>query len=135
MSNVDFKDNIICKYTFSIIIWSIFFCIIESSNYFIKLSSIFKNNLTNRQLLNVYILFFSFWKNMIFQCHLKHAYNTWLAIIYGLWDIVMMWSIELNQIIKRHGCMHKWVGPIWVSCKPIFLNVVTIAMPMLFNRS
>jgi hypothetical protein len=66
MSNVDFKDNIICKYTFSIIIWSIIIIIIESSNYFIKLSSIFENNLTNKQVLNFYILFFSFWKKYNF---------------------------------------------------------------------
>jgi hypothetical protein len=29
MSNVDFKDNVICKYTISIIIWSISFVLLN----------------------------------------------------------------------------------------------------------
>jgi len=56
MSNVDFKNNFICKYAFLIIIWSLFFYIMSSLKKII-FCFIFLNSLTNMQILSVHGFF------------------------------------------------------------------------------
>jgi hypothetical protein len=71
MSNVNIKVNNICKYTSWTIIQSLFFCTIESSNWFIKFKICFilKKNLSVGF---KYLGFFFLLKDK-YPYHLKHV--------------------------------------------------------------
>ncbi len=91
MSNVNSKDNVICNYTFPTIIIIIIIIIIF----------IFKKNWQIRRFL-MFRFFFSLLKKK-YSCHLKHVCRNICELIsYGLCYMVMMWCINLNQVITTH---------------------------------
>jgi hypothetical protein len=100
MSNMNFNDNIICKYISSIIIWSLFFYIKLHFQVILSFVSSCLNNLTKYTGFKMYSVFSLKDKD---PCHFEHAcryINGFLS--YSLCYRVMIWYMNLNQIIKTH---------------------------------